>query len=256
MNIQGKVAVVTGSSRGIGRATVEALAGAGCSVVVNYTHSQGEAEEVAGQIRSRGGAAICVQASVVDDQDCRRLMAAAVEEFGRLDVLVNNAATTEFIPHRELDRVQEDLWDRVFRVNVRGAFQCARAALPHIEQAGEGEIVNVSSIAGITGEGSSIPYAASKAALITLTRSLARVFAPGIRVNCVAPGFVPTQWTQSGLGERFEEVLKANERKAVLQQACRPEDIAAAILSLITGSDMVTGQTLVCDGGMLVASRL
>lgn len=256
MDIKGKVAVVTGASRGIGRATALLLAKGGCSVVVNYSQAEPEAKETAEQIRKAGADVICVQGDVADDQACRQLMKTAVEEFGRLDILINNAATTQFIPHSDMEKVHKELWDRIFGVNVRGAFQCARAARPYLEEAGEGEIINISSIAGITGEGSSIPYAASKAAMMTMTLSLARALAPKIRVNSVAPGFIEGDWTRRGLGANYETVKQAYENKSILKRICQPEDVAKAILSIITGSDMVTGQTFVCDGGYLVASRL
>lgn len=255
MDVRGKAAVVTGASRGIGRATALALAERGCAVAVNYSRSREEAEAVAEQIRSSGSRAFCVQADVADDAACRRMMDTVAAELGRLDVLVNNAAVTEFIPHQELDRVRIEHWDRILGVNLRGPFQCARAARPHMERAGQGAIVNVASTAGITGQGSSIPYSSSKAALITLTVSLARVLAPRIRVNTVAPGFVATEWTRNGLGADFERVSGEHSRRAVLGKHCAPEDVAAAILGIITGSDLVTGQTLVCDGGYLIGPR-
>lgn len=248
--------MVTGASRGVGKATALRLARLGCSVAVNYSRSQKEAEETCEEIRQRGGTALAVQAEVSDDEACRRMMKEVVQEFGRLDILVNNAGTTEFIPHDDLEAVSSKHWERIFGVNLRGAFQCVRAARPFLEEAGEGEIVNVSSIAALTGEGSSIPYCASKAALNTLTVSLARALAPRIRVNAVAPGFIANHWTRQGLGERFEEVKEAFARKAVLKKVCLPEDIAEAIVGLITGSDLITGQILVCDAGFLTGPRL
>jgi 3-oxoacyl-[acyl-carrier protein] reductase len=256
MKIEAKAAVVTGASRGVGRATALALARAGCSVLVNYSHSRTEAEETAARIRGSGGKAICFQAAVENDSACRAMMAAAAEEFGRLDILVNNAGTTRFIPHADLEQVGDADWERIFAVNLKGPFQCARAARPWLEAAGAGVIVNVASIAGLTGAGSSIPYCASKAALINLTLALARTLAPTIRVNAVAPGFIEGEWLRRGLGDDYESVKQSKAAQALLDRVCQPEDVADAILSLITGSDMVTGQVIVCDGGHSIGPRL
>jgi 3-oxoacyl-[acyl-carrier protein] reductase len=176
----------------------------------------------------------------------------AVREFGRLDVLINNAGTTSFIKHDDLDAVTMDDWMRILSVNVIGAFQCARAARSALTAAGSGEIVNVSSVAGVAGTGSSIPYCASKAALNNLTVTLARVFAPKVRVNAVAPGFISTRWLQDGLGaEIYEMAKRQTEEKALLHQVLSAEDVASVIINVITGSDLLTGQVIVLDGGML-----
>ena len=255
MEIKGKAAVVTGASRGVGRATALLLARGGCDVAVNYSRSRAEAEAVAAEARALGVRAIAVAGDVARDADCRALVAAAVREFGRLDILVNNAGTTRFIAHSELEAVTDADWEHIFGVNVQGVFQCARAARPHLEAAGQGAIVNVASVAGIAGTGSSIPYCASKAAVINLTISLARVLGPKVRVNAVAPGFIAGEWLQKGLGDAYEDSKAARERVAVLGKVCRPEDIAAAIMSFITGSDLVTGQTLVVDGGTTIGPK-
>lgn len=252
MNVRGKVAVITGASRGVGRATALALAKSGCSILINYSRSRDEAEQTAAEIRTLGVKATCFQGDVADDQACRQMMAAAVRELGRLDILINNAATTEFISHSRLEALGEEHWDRLFAVNVKGAFFCARAAKEHMERAGEGVIINVSSIAGITGMGSSIAYCASKAALINMTMSLARVLAPTIRVNSVAPGFIASKWTQEGLGANYEATKEAKTKQAALGKVCEPEDVAEVILGLIQNGAMVTGQTIVCDGGALI----
>ncbi len=255
MTIKGKAAVITGASRGIGRATALALARGGCDVAVNYSRSRAEAEQTAAAARKLGVKAICVLADVADDGDCRALIDTAAKEFGRLDILVNNAGTTEFIPHANLDDVTDAHWDRIFGVNLKGPFQCIRAARKYLEASGNGLVVNVTSVAGIAGTGSSVPYCASKAALINMTISLARALGPTIRVNSVAPGFIAGEWLQKGLGADYEAAKEAREKLNVLGKVCEPEDIAAAILSIITGSDLVTGQTLVCDGGMLVGPK-
>jgi len=196
---------------------------------------------------------VVVQADVADDAACRRLVQQAVDQFGRLDVLVNNAGTTQFIRHSDLDSVSSEAWQRIFAVNVIGPFQCARAAKGALTTA-RGQIINVASTAGINAVGSSIPYCASKAALINMTMSLARVLAPDVRVNAVAPGFITGRWLQNGLGPAYERVKAAAESRVPLGRVCDPLDVAKAILGLIEGSDLVTGQTLVCDGGMTLGS--
>jgi 3-oxoacyl-[acyl-carrier protein] reductase len=224
-------------------------------VVINYTRSVAEAEATRAEAEQLGVAAIAVRADVAEDADCRALVAAAQEAFGRLDVLVNNAGTTSFINHRDLESVTADAWQRIMAVNVMGPFQCARAAKPLLEADGGGTIVNVSSIAGISAVGSSIPYCASKAALNNLTVALARSFGPHIRVNAVAPGFITGRWLQNGLGaDAYEAAKQHYERRTPLQRVCSPKDVADAIMSLITGSDLVTGQVLPVEGGMLIAA--
>ena len=247
--------MVTGASRGVGRATALALARGGCHVAINYSRSRDEAEQTAAAVRLLGVKAICVRGDVAEDAACRVLMDAAAKEFGRLDILVNNAGTTEFIPHANLDDVTDAHWERILGVNLKGPFQCVRAARKYLEASGSGIVINVSSVAGIAGTGSSIPYCASKAALINLTLSLARALGPNIRVNSVAPGFIAGEWLQKGLGADYETAKSAREKMNVLGKVCEPEDIAAAILSLITGSDLITGQTLVCDGGTLLGPK-
>ena len=255
MNIKGKAAVVTGASRGVGRATALALARGGCDVAINYSRSRIEAEQTVTAARNLGVKAICIPGDVADDAACRSLIDTAAKEFGRLDILVNNAGTTEFIPHANLDDVTDAHWERILGVNLKGPFQCVRAARKYLEASGNGIVINVTSVAGIAGTGSSIPYCASKAALINMTLSLARALGPNIRVNSVAPGFIAGEWLQKGLGADYESAKSAREKMNVLGKVCEPEDIAAAILSLITGSDLITGQTLVCDGGTLLGPK-
>jgi 3-oxoacyl-[acyl-carrier protein] reductase len=253
MNVEGKVAIVTGGATGIGRATALALARLGCSPVVNYSRSRDNAEATAADARTLGVRAIAFAADVADDAACRALVDATVRELGRLDILVQSAGTTVFVPHGDLDGLKDEHWARIFDVNVKGAFQCARAARGPMLTAGEGEIVHVASTAAIQAVGSSIPYCASKAALLNLNMALARVLAPKIRVNAVAPGFVTGRWLEQGLGKNYEAFKQAREKKAVLGRVADPDDIAQAIVSLITGSDLVTGQVIVCDGGALLA---
>lgn len=253
MQVEGKAAIVTGGGTGLGRATVLALARLGCSSVVNYSRSREEAEKTAAEAEALGVRSIPVRADVADDTAVRAMVERAARELGSLHVLVNNAATTVFVPHPELERLSGEDWERIFRVNVLGAFHCARAARGPIEAAGGGEIVNVSSVAGIAGVGSSIAYCASKAALNNLTVTLARALGPRIRVNAVAPGFITGRWLEQGLGAAYGAVKSAMESRVPLRRVCEPEDVAAAILSILTGSDLVTGQVIAVDGGMLIS---
>lgn len=250
MELQGKVALVTGGGTGVGRATALMLAKQGCSVAINYRKSQADAEKTASDIAALGASSVAIQADVADDDACRRLVESTVNQFGRLDVLVNNAGVTRFIAHADLERVTTEIWDELFATNVRGPFQCVRAAREHLKEFG-GAVVNVASIAGLRGAGSSIPYCASKAALINMTMSLARSLAPHIRVNAVAPGFIEGRWLQEGLGTRYQMVKDRVEHVLPLGKVARAQDIAQAIMSLIM-CDHITGQTLVCDGGMSI----
>ncbi|MBO0860248.1 MAG: SDR family oxidoreductase [Chloracidobacterium sp.] len=255
MQIEGKGAVVTGGGTGVGRATALELARRGCSVLINYSRSKNEAEETAAEIAALGVRGIAVEADVADDAACRKMITTAAREFGRLDILVNNAGTTSFIRHSDLEGVKTEDWMRLFSVNVIGAFQCARAAKEALTASGDGEIVNVSSIAGLAAIGSSIPYAASKAALNNMTVSLARVFAPKVRVNAVAPGFITTRWLKDGLGENvYEAAKKRTEDSVILRKVCEPEDVAAAIIGVITGPDLMTGCVIPLEGGQLISN--
>jgi 3-oxoacyl-[acyl-carrier protein] reductase len=246
------VAIITGGGTGVGRATTLGLAKLGYRVVINYSKSQADAEETIREVRGLGGDGIAMRADVADDADCRGVVGAAVARFDRLDVLVNCAGTTEFIPFHDLEGATDEVWQRLYQVNVIGAFHCARAAREAMLASGGGSIVNVSSVAAQLGQGSSIPYCCTKAALDNLTVSLARTFAPQIRVNGIAPGFIEGRWTQGGLGERYDAIKKAYERTLPLGRVCQPEDIADGIISLITGSKIVTGQTLTVDAGMMI----
>lgn len=253
MDLTSKAAIVTGGATGVGRATALELARRGCHVVINYSRSQTEAEQTVADLTSLGVQATAVRADVGDDAAVRALVAQTVALCGRLDILVNCAGTTEFIPFDDLERATDDVWERLYQTNVVGAFHCARAARAAMLDSGGGQIVNVSSVAAQVGQGSSIPYCCTKAALDNLTVSLARTFAPHVRVNGIAPGFISGRWLENGLGANYERVKQAFERSLPLGRVCDPEDVAAAILSLIQGSPLVTGQTLAVDGGMLIA---
>jgi NAD(P)-dependent dehydrogenase (short-subunit alcohol dehydrogenase family) len=250
MEIEGKVAIVTGGGTGVGRATALDLAARGCSVVVNYSRSRDDAERTAAECAKKGVFAIPFQADVADDAACRELVAVCTSELGQLDILVQSAGTTVFVPHGDFDKLSNDDWHHIYQVNVVAPFQMVRAARSALEQSGSGEVVMVSSVAGMVGTGSSIPYCASKAALNNLVITLARALAPKIRVNAVAPGAITGRWLKQGWGDSYDAIMKGVAQRVPLGRPSEPEDISAAILALIGGSDMVTGQVIVCDGGM------
>ncbi|MBT6238336.1 MAG: SDR family oxidoreductase [Verrucomicrobia bacterium] len=253
METQGKVAVITGSSRGVGRAVALRLARQGCRIVLNFRSSKEEAESVLKELQKIDTPSLMIQADVSKESDCLALIQQTVDRFGGVDILVNNAATTDFLPFADLSLLTDAHWDRVLQTNVKGPFYCSRAAEPWLKKSKNGgEIINITSVAGLIGNGSSMAYCASKAALINMTVSLARVLAPQVRVNAVAPGFIADDWTQQGLKECYEDTKEGHESKAVLGKVCHPDDVAAAVVSLITGSDLITGQNLVCDGGATI----
>ena len=253
MPMLNKVVIVTGGGTGVGRATSLAMARLGYHVVVNFSRSRDEAEATVREIVALGVCGFAMQGDVADDAACRAMVARTVESLGRVDVLVNCAGTTEFIPFQDLEAVSDETWVRLYKVNVVGAFHCARAVREPMLRAGGGVIVNVSSVAAQLGQGSSIPYCCTKAALDNLTVSLARTLAPHIRVNGIAPGFIEGRWMQGGLGPNYESVKQAYEKTLPLGRVCQPEDIADGIVSLITGSRLVTGQTLTVDAGMMIS---
>lgn len=238
-----KVALVTGAATGIGRAAALRFASRGLAVAINYSRSEEEAQDTQAAVQKHGVPAILCRANVAEDQAVRAMVARCKQELGGIDVLVNNAGTTRFIEHTDLEAVTEEVWDEILSVNVKGTFQCIRAAESLLREA-KGCIVNVTSVAGIGGQGSSIPYAASKGALNTMTKSLARAFAPTIRVNAVAPGPVKTRWL-AGRESMIEQSLK----QTPLGRAADPEDIADAIVYLALDQSLMTGQILVVDGG-------
>lgn len=252
MALKDKVSIVTGSATGLGAAVAVKLAERGSRVVVNYTKSEKEARETLAAVKAKGVDAILAQGDVSNDEDCRRIAKAAVDQWGRIDVLVNNAGTTQFANHADLDALSADDFLAIYRVNVVGAYQMIRACAPHMKAAGKGSVVNISSIAGVTGIGSSVAYAASKGALNTMTLSLARSLAPEIRVNAVCPGFIGTRWFSDRFGEeQFQKIRKQQEASTPLARAGTPEDIAASVVFFAgEGSDHITGETLITDAGM------
>jgi len=248
--LSARVAIVTGSASGIGAATALELARRGWRVAINCSKSVDAADKVAAQCSD----AIVVQADVGQDGDCRRLAQAALDQWGRIDALVNNAGATKFVPHPKLDELTDEDFLRIYRVNVVAAFQMTRACASALKEA-RGAVVNVSSLAAFLGTGSSIAYAASKGALNTLTLSLARVLGPEVRVNAVQPGVVDTPWMHAGYGaERFQELSARYAANAPLKSTCKPEDVAETICWLLEGGKMITGETIFVDAGFHLAT--
>jgi 3-oxoacyl-[acyl-carrier protein] reductase len=244
------VAIVTGSSSGVGAACVRQLAAKGWDVVVNYSRSADAAEAVAADCEAAGATVVLQRADVAEDADCRALVQAAVDRFGRVDALVNNAGTTKFVQHADLDGLTKDDFLGIYSVNTVGAFQMTRAAAPHLKAAGRGAVVNVASIAGLFGVGSSIAYAASKGALVTMTKSLARVMGPEVRVNAVCPGFIQGEWLRQGMGPEVYDRSKAFlESNVPLKLTATAETVAEVIVQFVEGASIVTGETLILDGG-------
>ena len=249
-SLNGKVAVVTGSATGIGAATAQKLAESGCHVVINYTKSEKEARETVAACEAFGVETILCRADVSADEDCRRMVDEAITKWGKIDALVNNAGTSKFVDHKDLEGLDKEDFLRIYSVNVVGPYQMVRAVTPHMKNAGRGAIVNVASTAAITAIGSSIAYAASKGALVTMTLSLARNLGPEIRVNAVCPGFVQGRWLKGGMGmERYEATKAYLEDQSPLGVTATPDTVADAILYFITGAGITTGETLILDGG-------
>ena len=237
--LDGKVAIVTGSSSGIGEAVVRLFAAEGASVLVNSATSVDAGQAVAASLPD----AAYVQGDVSDESQALALVQAAVDRWGRLDVLVNNAGWTKVVPHADLAGATDEIWHRIFNVNVMGTWYMSRAAVDALRRDGGGSIVNVTSVAGVRPAGSSIPYAASKAALNHLTLLLANVLGPDIRVNAVAPGLVDTPWT-----EDWDQVRAAVQAMAPLARSGQPDDIADVVLMAATSAYM-TGEVVMVDGG-------
>lgn len=237
------VVLVTGSSSGIGAATARRFAEAGHSVVLNSLKSVEAGEELATELPG----SLYVQADIAKSEDCTRLVGEVLERYGRLDVLVNNAGVTKMIPHHDLEAATIDVWREIFEVNVFGTWSMSIAAIQAL-RASRGSIVNVSSVAGFRPSGSSIPYAASKAAVNHMTALLAKVVGPEVRVNAVAPGLVDTPWTQD-----WNTIRERVVRAAPLKRTGLPDDIADVIVTLAT-TPYMTGQVVIVDGGLSLVS--
>ena len=244
---QKSVALVTGGGTGVGRATSLLLAQRGFDVVVNYSRSSIEAEQTAEEVRATGVEAIAIQADVSSREQVIAMAEQIKRQWGGLDVVVNNAATTHFIDLGNLDDVTQEVWDQILDVNLKGAFWVAQQMVPLMKDRSESAIVNVASMAGVTGAGSCLPYAASKGALMTMTKSLARGLAPQVRVNAVCPGVIESRWLQD-----HPEMIEGAMKVTPLGRPSSPEDVAKAIVYLACDAEMMTGQMLQMDGGRTI----
>lgn len=245
MDLGGKVAVVTGASRGIGRAVALALAERGCHVVVNYAGNTGAAEETASRVRGLGVRALVIKADVADQEQVNAMMKQVLQEFGRIDILVNNAGITR---DNLLPRLQEQDWDAVLNTNLKGAYHCAKAVLRPMLKARWGRIINISSVVALSGNPGQSNYAAAKAGLVGFTKSLAReIGSRSITVNAVAPGYIATDMTAGLTEDNKSQMLNS----IPLGRLGTPEDVAAAVAFLAgDGAGYITGQVIVVDGGM------
>jgi 3-oxoacyl-[acyl-carrier protein] reductase len=253
---QHKVALVTGSATGVGAAATLALARRGYAVLINYSKSEAAAKASVEACRNAGADTLLKRGDVADDADCRALVQAAIERWGRLDVLVNNAGITSFAGATNWDAIDAQSFQRIVGVNALGTLQMIRACAPHLKTT-RGSIVNVSSIAGALGIGSSVAYIASKGAVNSMTLYFARALAPDIRVNAVCPGLVTTRWFVEGIGQEAYEKLKANYENTVpLARASTPEDVADAIVWLIEGARTMTGELLMLDSGVHLGAQV
>ena len=245
-----KVAIITGSATGVGAATAILLAQKGCNVVINYTRSKDEALETAKHAEELGVETIVIQADVSKDDECKAMVTEAIKKWGRIDYLVNNAGQTKFNPFENLDGLTIDDFQSIYAVNVVGAYQMIKAVVPHMKKAGSGAIVNDSSLAGINSVGSSIAYVTSKAALNAMTKSLAHVLGPEIRINAVAPGPIKTRWLKGGMSdEAYESLIEQAETNLPLKKVASAEDVAEVLVWFLEGAPLITGEILIIDSG-------
>lgn len=242
-------ALVTGAATGIGRSAALALARAGYDVAVNYSSSAAAARETAAQAEKLGARTLVVKCDVSDEPGVRAMMKVIEEKFGRLDVLINNAGTTASWQPKELETISLEEWDRVFAVNVRGLFQVTRAALPLLRKAKNPCIVNTASIVGLRPGPQPLPYAASKAAVVNLTKTLAWNLGPEIRVNAVAPGWMEGDWMKRMLKDKYDDLMGKRAKATPLKRVVSADDVAETMMSLIQSNRFVTGEIIVIDGG-------
>ena len=250
-----KVALITGAGTGVGAATALMLAQKGYNILVNYSRSETEARQSEAACRAAGADTLLMQGDVAQEADCKALAAAALARWGRVDALVNNAGISNFAGVANWDALDMDVFQRIYAVNTVGSFQMVKACVQALKAA-RGCVVNVSSMAGISGVGSSVPYIMSKGALNSLTLHLAKQLAPEIRVNAVCPGLITSRWFVDGVGqENFEKIRATSESMAPLQTASSPQDVADAIVWLVTGARTVTGDLLKVDAGVHLGPR-
>jgi 3-oxoacyl-[acyl-carrier protein] reductase len=244
-----KVALVTGAATGIGRSAVLALASAGFDVAINYSRSAAAAKATAADAAKLGAATLLCQCDVSEDRAVRQMLQAVEQRFGRLDVLINNAGTTSEIKPQDFDAMTVAEWDRVFAVNVRGLFLVTRASLPLLRKAEHPCVVNTASIVGLRPGPQPLPYAASKAAVVNLTKTLAYNLGPEIRVNAVAPGWMAGDWMKRMLKDKYNDLMERRAKLTPLKRVVTADDVAATMMSLIEGNRFVTGEVVVVDGG-------
>ncbi len=246
-----RVAIVTGSSSGVGAATAKLLAAQGCNVVINFNSNSAGADAVAEECSALGVECLVMGGNVAEDSNCIAMATAAIQKWGRIDILVNNAGTTKFVDHSNLDGLSSEDFQHIYGVNVIGGYQMIRAVSEQMKcQEDGGAVVNVASTAAVTGIGSSVAYAASKGALVTMTLSLARALGPKLRINAVCPGFIEGDWLREGFGDKkYEELMAFHRDNSPLGVTATPETVADAILHFISGPQVVTGETLIVDGG-------
>lgn len=249
MNSYKPAALVTGAATGIGRSAALALAEHGYDVVINFSRSEDAAKVTARECETAGARTLLYRCDVSDDACVRAMLAAAEKEFGRLDVLINNAGTTVDIEPKNLDGMRVEDWNRVFNVNVLGLFLVTRAAAPLLQQSPNGCIVNTCSIAGLRPSAQPLPYAASKAAVANLTKTLANALGPKIRVNAVAPGWIEGDWMKRSLAENYAGLIARRAKYTPLKRCCTEDDVADSMLSLILHNRFVTGEIIIVDGG-------
>jgi 3-oxoacyl-[acyl-carrier protein] reductase len=248
-----KVALVTGAATGIGASAVLALARAGYDVAVNYSSSEKAARDTAAQAEKLGAKTLVIKCDVADEAGVRAMLKQVKERFGRLDVLINNAGTTASWKPKDLETLSLEEWDRVFAVNVRGLFQVTRAAAPMLKEA-KGCVVNTASIVGLRPGPQPLPYAASKAAVVNLTKTLAWNLGPEIRVNAVAPGWMEGDWMKRMLKDKYEDLMGKRAKSTPLKRVVTADDVAETMMSLVEGNRFVTGEIIVIDGGFTAST--
>ena len=244
-----KKALVTGGATGIGRSAVLALAKAGYDVAINYASSAKAAKEVASLAQAMGAQTMLLPCDVSDETAVRAMMAQVDAQFGHLDALVNNAGTTAKWKVKDLESLDLAEWDRTFAVNVRGLFQVTRAAVPLLRKGSKPSIVNSASIVGLRPGPQPLPYAASKAAVVNMTKTLAWNLGPEIRVNAVAPGWMEGDWMERMLGDKYDDLMGKRAKLTPLKRCVTADDVAETMMSLIQGNRFVTGEIIVIDGG-------
>ena len=248
-----KVALVTGAATGIGAAAVLALARAGYDVALNYSSSEKAARDTAAKAEKLGAKTLVIKCDVADEASVRAMLDSVKKTFERLDVLINNAGTTASWKPKDLDTLSLEEWDRVFAVNVRGLFQVTRAAAPMLKEA-KGCVVNTASIVGLRPGPQPLPYAASKAAVVNLTKTLAWNLGPEIRVNAVAPGWMEGDWMKRMLKDKYEDLMGKRAKATPLKRVVTAEDVAETMMSLVEGNRFVTGEIIVIDGGFTAST--